>query len=134
MNEERTGKCLWQVEHICGHLWHNGQPSHGGDCKIFKVMASTLPKGIIGSVSSLLAEIVCPGQNNNRNTNIWPDFCFWLTNQNTFNGGYFKHLNDLESSINFFPHNFEFSIETLFITWSLVLRLFTSSIIIKVKG
>jgi hypothetical protein len=30
MNEERTGKCLRQVEHIHGHLWqifHNGQPS-----------------------------------------------------------------------------------------------------------
>jgi hypothetical protein len=22
MNEEMTGKCLWQVEHIRGHLWH----------------------------------------------------------------------------------------------------------------
>jgi Ni,Fe-hydrogenase III large subunit len=22
MNEERTGKCLLQVEHIRGHLWH----------------------------------------------------------------------------------------------------------------
>jgi hypothetical protein len=22
MNEERTWKCLRQVEHICGHLWH----------------------------------------------------------------------------------------------------------------
>jgi hypothetical protein len=22
MNEEKTGKCLPQVEHICGHLWH----------------------------------------------------------------------------------------------------------------
>ena len=22
MNEERTGKCLRQVEHICSHLWH----------------------------------------------------------------------------------------------------------------
>jgi hypothetical protein len=22
MNEERTGKCLRQDEHICGHLWH----------------------------------------------------------------------------------------------------------------
>jgi hypothetical protein len=22
MNEERTGKCLRQVEHICGHVWH----------------------------------------------------------------------------------------------------------------
>jgi hypothetical protein len=23
MKKERTGKCLWQVEHIRGHLWHN---------------------------------------------------------------------------------------------------------------
>jgi len=22
MNEERTGKCLRQVQHIRGHLWH----------------------------------------------------------------------------------------------------------------
>jgi hypothetical protein len=22
INEERTGKCLLQVDHICGHLWH----------------------------------------------------------------------------------------------------------------
>jgi len=22
MNEERTGKCLRQVEHMRGHLWH----------------------------------------------------------------------------------------------------------------
>ena len=22
MNEEKIGKCLRQVEHICGHLWH----------------------------------------------------------------------------------------------------------------
>ena len=37
-----TGKCLWQVEHIRGHLWpqifHSGQPSHGGDRKTFKVI------------------------------------------------------------------------------------------------
>jgi len=25
-------------------IFHNGQPSHGGDRKIFKVMTSTLPK------------------------------------------------------------------------------------------
>jgi hypothetical protein len=35
MNEERTGKCLRQVEHIRGHfvtqIFHNGQPSRGGD-------------------------------------------------------------------------------------------------------
>ena len=36
MNEERTGKCLRQVEHICVHstrIFHSGQPSHGGDRK-----------------------------------------------------------------------------------------------------
>jgi hypothetical protein len=40
MNEERTGKCLQQVEHIHGHLWQifrNGQPSHGGDRKIVMI-------------------------------------------------------------------------------------------------
>jgi hypothetical protein len=44
MNEERTGKYSRQVEHIRGHLWqifHNDQPSHGGDPKTFEVMTST---------------------------------------------------------------------------------------------
>jgi hypothetical protein len=45
MNEERTGKCLRQVEHIRGHLWtqifHSSQLSHGGDRKTFEVMTST---------------------------------------------------------------------------------------------
>ena len=36
-------------------IFHNGQPSHGGDRKAFEVMTSTLPKGTIGSVASLLA-------------------------------------------------------------------------------
>jgi hypothetical protein len=36
-------------------IFHNGQPSHGGDRKIFEVMASTLPKRTLGSVASLLA-------------------------------------------------------------------------------
>jgi hypothetical protein len=31
-------------------------PSHGGDCQFFEVMTSTLPKGTLGSVASLLAE------------------------------------------------------------------------------
>jgi hypothetical protein len=34
MNEERTGKCLWQVEHIHSNLWYThsvSQPSDGGD-------------------------------------------------------------------------------------------------------
>jgi hypothetical protein len=36
-------------------IFHNGQPSHGGDRKIFEVMTSTLPKGTLGLVASLLA-------------------------------------------------------------------------------
>jgi hypothetical protein len=36
-------------------IFHSGQPSHGVDPKIFEVMTSTLPKGIIGSVASMLA-------------------------------------------------------------------------------
>jgi hypothetical protein len=36
-------------------IFHNGQPSHGGDHNIFEVMTSTLPKGTLGSVVSLLA-------------------------------------------------------------------------------
>jgi hypothetical protein len=41
MNEERTEKCLRQVEHIRGHLWHiyhNGQPSHGGNRQTLRSM------------------------------------------------------------------------------------------------
>ena len=41
MNEERTGKCLRQVEHtpssFVRQMFHNGQPSRGGDCKTFEV-------------------------------------------------------------------------------------------------
>ena len=45
-------------------IFHNGQLSHGGDRTIFEVMISTLPRGILGSVASLLAttlyqEICC---------------------------------------------------------------------------
>jgi hypothetical protein len=36
-------------------LCHNSQPGHGGDRKIFEVMISTLPKGTLGSVATLLA-------------------------------------------------------------------------------
>ena len=42
-------------------IFHNGQPSHGGDRKIFEVMASTLPKGTVGSVASLLAATLYQG-------------------------------------------------------------------------
>jgi hypothetical protein len=36
-------------------IFHNGQPSHGGDHNIFEVMISTLPKGTLGSVVSSLS-------------------------------------------------------------------------------
>jgi hypothetical protein len=36
-------------------IFHNGQPSLGGDSNIFEVMTSALPRGILGSVVSLLA-------------------------------------------------------------------------------
>ena len=45
-------------------IFHNGQPSHGGDRKIFEVMTSTLPKGTLGSVASLLAATLYQGHHN----------------------------------------------------------------------
>jgi hypothetical protein len=52
------------------HIFHNGQPSHGGDRKMFEVMTSTLPKGIIGSVASLLAATLYQG-NPDGNHKLW---------------------------------------------------------------
>ena len=43
-------------------IFHNGQPNHGGDRKIFEVMTSTLPKGTLGSVASLLAATLYQGK------------------------------------------------------------------------
>jgi hypothetical protein len=51
-------------------IFHNGQPSHGGDHTIFEVMTSTLPKGTLGSVASLLAAILYQG-NPDRNHKLW---------------------------------------------------------------
>ena len=45
-------------------IFHIGQPSHGGDRKIFEVMTSTLPKGTLGSVASLLAGTLYQGHHN----------------------------------------------------------------------
>ena len=42
-------------------IFHNGQPSHGGDRKFFEVMTLTLPKGTLGSVASLLAATLYQG-------------------------------------------------------------------------
>ena len=43
------------------HIFHYGQPSHGGDRNIFEVMTSTLPKGTLGSVAFLLAATLYQG-------------------------------------------------------------------------
>ena len=51
-------------------IFHNGQPSHGGDHKIFEVLASTLPRGTLGSVASLLAATLYQG-NADRNHKLW---------------------------------------------------------------
>ena len=51
-------------------IFHNGQSSHGGDRKIFEVMTSTLPKGTLGSVTSLLAATLYQG-NLDRNHKLW---------------------------------------------------------------
>ena len=51
-------------------IFHNGQPSHGGDQKTFKVMTSTLPKGTFGSVASLIASTLYQG-NPDMNHKLW---------------------------------------------------------------
>ena len=51
-------------------IFQNGQPSHGGDRKIFEVMTSTLSKGTLGSVASLLAATLYQG-NLDRNHKLW---------------------------------------------------------------
>jgi hypothetical protein len=51
-------------------IFHNDQPSHGGDRKIFAVMTSTLSKGTFGSVASLLAATPYQG-NPDRNHKLW---------------------------------------------------------------
>ena len=51
-------------------IFHNGKPSHVGDRNIFEVITSTLPKGTLGSVASLLAATLYQG-NPNRNHKLW---------------------------------------------------------------
>jgi hypothetical protein len=51
-------------------IFDNGQPSHGGDRNIFEVMTSTLPKGTLGLVVSLLAATLYQG-NPDRNNKLW---------------------------------------------------------------
>ena len=63
-----SGTYPWSFVTQIFHI--NGQPSHGGDCKMFEVRTSTLPKGTLGSVASLLAATLYQG-NPNRNHKLW---------------------------------------------------------------
>ena len=42
-------------------IFHDAQPSHGGNCKTFKMVASTLPLGTLVSLASLLAATLYQG-------------------------------------------------------------------------
>jgi hypothetical protein len=50
-------------------IFHSGQPSHDGDHTTFEVMTSTLPRGILGSITSLLAATIYQG-NHDRNHKV----------------------------------------------------------------
>ena len=51
-------------------IFHSGQPGHGSDCKTFEVTTSTLPRGTLGSVASLLIATLYQG-NPDRNHIHW---------------------------------------------------------------
>jgi hypothetical protein len=51
-------------------IFHNGQPSNGGDRTTFEVMTSTYLRGTLGSVASLLAAMLYQG-NLDRNHKLW---------------------------------------------------------------
>jgi hypothetical protein len=51
-------------------IFHNGQSSHGGDGANFEVMTSTLPRGTLDSVASLLVATVYQG-NPYENNKLW---------------------------------------------------------------
>ena len=51
-------------------IFHNGQPSHGGDRKTFEVMTSTSPIGTLGSVAFVVAATLYQGHPD-RNHKLW---------------------------------------------------------------
>jgi hypothetical protein len=51
-------------------IFHNGQPSHGGDLTIFEVMTAPLQNETLGSVASLLAATLFQ-VNPDRNHKLW---------------------------------------------------------------
>jgi hypothetical protein len=61
-------------------IFHNGQPSHGGDRTIFEVMTSILPKETLGSVASLLAATLCESWLRTKLYDKRDDFNFQIVN------------------------------------------------------
>ena len=51
-------------------ILHNGQSGHGSDRRTFEVTTSTLPRGTLGSVASLLIATLYQG-NPDRNHKLW---------------------------------------------------------------
>jgi len=62
-----SGTYLWS---FVTQIFHSGKPSHGGDREILEVMTSTLPKGTLVSVVSLLAVTLYKG-NPDKNHKLW---------------------------------------------------------------
>ena len=50
-----SGTYLWS---FVTQIFHSGQPSHDGDRKLLEVMTSTLPRGTLAPVASLLPAIL----------------------------------------------------------------------------
>ena len=63
-----SGTYPWSF--VMTHIFHNGQPCHGGDRKTFEVMTSTLPIGSLGLVASMIAATLYQG-NPDRNHKLW---------------------------------------------------------------
>jgi hypothetical protein len=62
-----SGTYAWS---IVTQIFHNGQPSHGDDCKTFQVITSTYLRGTLGAVGSLLTATLYQG-NSDRNHKRW---------------------------------------------------------------
>jgi hypothetical protein len=63
-----SGTYPWSF--VMTHIFHNGQPCHGGDRKTFEIMTSTLPIGSLGLVASMIAATLYQG-NPDRNHKLW---------------------------------------------------------------
>ena len=53
------------------HIFHSGQPNHGGDLKTFEVTISTYPRGTLGSIVSFLVATLYQGIIPDRNHKPW---------------------------------------------------------------